>query len=78
LTAMLPMLNVSPCLGVLVTFPQSLPPITSRGWPSSESCAGQRQNSRVLFEGIPTSSPFPPAWSQWLEMVSGGFIDLES
>jgi NADH:ubiquinone oxidoreductase subunit len=55
-----------------------LPPMTSRGWPSSESCAGQRQNSRVLFEGIPTSSPFPPAWSQWLEMVSGGFIDLES
>ncbi len=31
LTAMLPMLKVSPCLGVLVTFWQSLPPMTSRG-----------------------------------------------
>ncbi len=42
LTAMLPMLKESPCLGVLDTFLQSLPPIIS-SWPSSESWEGQRQ-----------------------------------
>jgi hypothetical protein len=67
LTAMLPMLKVSPCFGVLVTFLQSLPPMISRGWPSSESCGGQTQFVGFGGEQL-TSSSFPPAWSQWLKL----------